>query len=101
MFERIKEMVIKEFSQVFRDRRMKAIIFVTPLMQLLVFGYAVTTDVKSISTAYYDLDRSFESRELARPVGLDLAHRPIGQLYSRDCPWPSRAPPRDPAPISA
>lgn len=66
MFERIKEMVIKEFSQVFRDRRMKAIIFVTPIMQLLVFGYAVTTDVKSIATAYYDLDRSYESRELAR-----------------------------------
>ncbi|MBT1074021.1 ABC transporter permease [Geobacter grbiciae] len=66
MFERIREMVIKEFSQVFRDRRMKAIIFVTPILQLLMFGYAVTTDVKNITTAVYDLDRSYESRELAR-----------------------------------
>ena len=66
MFERIKEMVIKEFSQVFRDRRMKAIIFVTPILQLLIFGYAVTTDVKSINTAFYDLDQSYESRELGR-----------------------------------
>jgi ABC-2 type transport system permease protein len=65
MFERIKEMVRKEFSQVFRDRRMKAIIFVTPVVQLLVFGYAVTTDVKNIPTAVYDLDRSSASRELA------------------------------------
>lgn len=66
MFERIRHMVIKEFIQVFRDRRMIAIVFVVPIMQLLVFGYAVTTDVNNISTAVYDLDRSSESRELVR-----------------------------------
>jgi len=66
MFERIKRMVIKEFIQIFRDRRMKAVIFVTPIMQLIVFGYAVTTDVNSIRTAVYDLDKSYESRELVR-----------------------------------
>lgn len=59
-------MIIKEFIQVFRDKRMKAIVFVTPILQLMVFGYAVTTDVNSISTAFYDLDKSYESRELAR-----------------------------------
>lgn len=66
MLERIKQMVIKEFIQVFRDKRMKAIVFFTPIMQLLVFGYAVTTDINNITTAYYDLDKSYESRELAR-----------------------------------
>lgn len=59
-------MIIKEFIQIFRDRRMKAIIFGIPIMQLIVFGYAVTTDVNNISTVFYDLDRSNESRELAR-----------------------------------
>ncbi|MBI5632948.1 MAG: ABC transporter permease [Nitrospirae bacterium] len=66
MIKRIRHVVIKEFIQLFRDRRMKAIIFVIPVMQLIVFGYAVTTDVKDISTAVYDLDRSSESRELFR-----------------------------------
>ena len=66
MFERIKQMVIKEFIQVFRDKRMKAIVFVTPVMQLMLFGYAVTTDINNITTAFYDLDKSYESRELAR-----------------------------------
>lgn len=66
MFERIRQMVIKEFIQVLRDRRMKAIVFLTPILQLLAFGYAVTTDVSDISTALYDLDKSYESRELAR-----------------------------------
>lgn len=66
MWERIRQMIVKEFIQVFRDKRMAAIVFVTPVMQLLAFGYAVTTDVTSISTAVYDLDRSHESRELVR-----------------------------------
>jgi ABC-2 type transport system permease protein len=62
--ERIKQMVIKEFIQVLRDKRMKAIIFVVPVLQTLVFGFAVTTDVNNIPTAVMDLDNSSESREL-------------------------------------
>jgi ABC-2 type transport system permease protein len=64
MFERIKEMLIKEFIQIFRDPKMKGVIFMMPIIQVLVFGYAVTTDVKHIATAVYDLDNSRASREL-------------------------------------
>lgn len=64
MFERIKHMLVKEFIQIFRDPKMRGIIFVMPIVQLLVFGYAVTTDVKHIATAIYDLDNSVASREL-------------------------------------
>jgi ABC-2 type transport system permease protein len=64
--ERIRQMVIKEFIQIFRDKRMKAIVFVIPLLQTMVFGYAVTMDVNNIPTAVYDLDHSYESRELVR-----------------------------------
>jgi ABC-2 type transport system permease protein len=64
MLIRIKHMLIKEFIQVFRDPKMKAVIFVLPMMQTLVFGYAVTTDVQHVATAVYDLDRSVESRDL-------------------------------------
>ncbi len=66
MFERIKHILIKEFIQIFRDPRMKAVIFVMPIIQVMVFGYAVTTDVKNISTAVYDLDKSPQSRSLIR-----------------------------------
>lgn len=64
MMERIKHMLIKEFIQIFRDPRMKGIIFLMPIVQLLVFGYAVTTDVRDVTTAVYDLDNSSASREL-------------------------------------
>jgi ABC-2 type transport system permease protein len=47
MWERIKHMLIKEFIEVFRDPRMKAMIFVVPIMQLLIFSYAASTDYEA------------------------------------------------------
>ncbi|MDY0376606.1 MAG: ABC transporter permease [Desulfobacterium sp.] len=64
MWERVKHMLIKEFIQIFRDTKMKGIIFMMPIIQVLVFGYAVTTDVEHVATAVYDLDNSVASREL-------------------------------------
>jgi len=65
MFQRLKSMLIKEFIQVFRDPRMRIILFLPPLMQLIVFGYAANTDIRNIALAVYDLDRTPDSRELA------------------------------------
>ncbi len=64
MWERIYRMLVKEFIQVLRDPRMKALIFVMPVIQLIMFGYAVTTDVDHIKTAVSDLDKSPQSRAL-------------------------------------
>jgi len=64
MWERIYRMLVKEFIQVLRDPRMKALIFVMPVIQLIMFGYAVTTDVDHIKTAVCDLDKSPQSRAL-------------------------------------
>ena len=64
MFERVKHMLIKEFIQVFRDPRMRIVIFVIPCVQVMVIGYAVSTDVKHVRTAVYDLDNSQASRDV-------------------------------------
>jgi ABC-2 type transport system permease protein len=64
MLERIWRMLIKEFIQVLRDPKMKGVLFVMPVAQLIVFGYAVTTDVRNVRTAVYDLDNSVASRAL-------------------------------------
>ncbi|MEJ2677638.1 MAG: ABC transporter permease, partial [Gemmatimonadota bacterium] len=63
-FGRIRQMVRKEFRQMFRDPRLKRIIFVAPIIQLVVFGYAVNTDVRNASTFVVDLDHTMESRSL-------------------------------------
>ncbi len=65
MLERLKTMLVKEFTQVLRDPKMRFVIFVIPMVQILIFGYAVNTDVKHIATAIHDLDNSVSSRELA------------------------------------
>jgi len=66
MFERIKNLVIKEFIYYFREKRTVFFLFATPLIQIIIFGYVATMDVNNVSTAFYDLDRSSESRELLR-----------------------------------
>jgi ABC-2 type transport system permease protein len=65
MLQRMKHMLIKEFIQVFRDPKMLRVIFLMPVVQLIVVGYAVTTDVRNVTVGLYDLDHSVESRELA------------------------------------
>lgn len=64
MFERLRQMLIKEFIQVFRDPRMRGVVLILPCVQMLVIGYAVNTDVRDIRTVVHDLDQSVESREL-------------------------------------
>ncbi|MDD4182623.1 MAG: ABC transporter permease [Candidatus Omnitrophica bacterium] len=66
MFERIKSILIKEFKQIFRDPRMKTVIFVSPLIQIIIFGYAANKDINYVPTAIYDKDNTVESRELLR-----------------------------------
>ena len=44
----------KELLQIRRDRRMLPMIFIAPLLQVVLFGYVATTDVKEISLGVYD-----------------------------------------------
>ncbi len=64
MWERIKEIVRKEFFQTLRDPRARGLLFGPPLIQLVIFGYAVNMDVELTKLAWMDMDRTAESREL-------------------------------------
>lgn len=64
MWSRLKVMLIKELIQAFRNPRMRLILFLPPVIQLLIFGYAANTDIRHIPLAVYDLDNSPESREM-------------------------------------
>ncbi len=48
----------------FRDPRMKPLVFVSPVIQLLLFGYAVNTDIRNTATFVVDHDRTETSRRL-------------------------------------
>ena len=62
----ILSMLKKEFKQIFRTREMIAIIFGVPLVQMVVLGYVITTEVKNISLLIADRDFSTTSREIVR-----------------------------------
>ena len=66
MFERAKAILIKEFKQIFRDPRMKTVIFITPLIQIILFGYSANKDITYVPTAIYDKDNTTQSRALLR-----------------------------------
>jgi ABC-2 type transport system permease protein len=64
MWERIGVILRKEFIQALRDPRMRVLLFLPPVIQLLVFGFAVNMDVDHARIAWMDMDRSPMSREL-------------------------------------
>jgi len=62
--QRILAVVKKEFLQMRRDRMTLGLIFMIPLIQLLLFGYAIQTEVKHIPTVVFDQSLSASSRDL-------------------------------------
>ncbi len=62
--KRILRVVKKEFLQLRRDKRMFGMLFIAPVLQLILLGYAATVDVKNIPIVICDLDNTKESREL-------------------------------------
>ena len=66
MWERILQIVRKEFRQTLREPRMRGILIGPPIIQMLIFGYAVNMDVELVKIGWMDLDQSTVSRELER-----------------------------------
>lgn len=61
---RLKALIMKEFIQMRRDRITLALMMMLPVVQLIIFGFAINTDVKHLSTAVFDQSRTRESRDL-------------------------------------
>ena len=62
--KRILFVMWKELLELRQDPRIFGIIFVAPVVQLAVLGYAATTDVRNVPIVVLDMDRSSGSREL-------------------------------------
>ncbi len=64
MKTRLISIIRKEFIQLFRDKRMLALILVIPLVQLFLLGYATVNEIRDIPLAVFDQSRSPQSRQL-------------------------------------
>ena len=64
MWRRTREIILKEFRQALREPRMRVVLIVPPLVQLIIFGFAVNLDVDNVRIAWLDRDQTVESRDL-------------------------------------
>jgi ABC-2 type transport system permease protein len=64
MFRGFRSIFYKEVIQISRDPLTLALMMLVPMIQLMVFGYAINTDVRNIKTAVYNLDPGPQSRDL-------------------------------------
>jgi len=79
---RIREFVRKEFIQLFRDKKNRPLLIIAPLVQLIVFGYVVTTDVRDIRVGFLDQSKTRESRMLIDALNANTTFRIVN--YSQD-----------------
>ena len=63
-WRRFWAVVVKEFIQMRRDRMTFAMMIGVPLLQLMLFGYAINSDPKHLPTAIYSADNSIFSRTI-------------------------------------
>jgi ABC-2 type transport system permease protein len=66
MIERVRRMLVKEFLQMLRDPRMRMVVLVMPVVQMVVIAFALTTDVHDIGLGVLDGDGTPSSRALIR-----------------------------------
>jgi len=65
---RIRAIIWKEFIQLFRDPKTLGLIIFMPVMQLMIYGYGINTDVKHMSTIVFNEDQSPLSRRLIQAL---------------------------------
>ena len=61
---RLRALILKEFNQISRDRRLQLSLILPPVLQLTLFGFALSANVSNVRLAVVDDSRSPESREL-------------------------------------
>jgi ABC-2 type transport system permease protein len=79
---RLWSIALKELLQLRRDRLTLAMMVALPVFQLMLFGYAIDTDVRHIPTVVYDQDKSAQSRDFAQGLQATGFYDLLGEVRS-------------------
>jgi len=91
--QRLLYIIQKEFRQIARERVFLLVIFIMPFIQIVVLGFAITTDIRNVSMAIIDYDRSSMSRRITdafrvtgsfRYRGVLSTEREVARRMNRD-----------------
>ena len=66
--KKFKGFVIKEFYHIFRDKRSLFILFGMPIVQILLFGYAITNEINNVNIAIFDKAKDEKSQEFIQNI---------------------------------
>jgi len=80
----IPRIMQKEFTQAVRDKRMLGVMLVAPVLQVVLFGYAVNLDLTAQPTVVADLDHSEASRDAVRVLARAESFRLVGVVETDD-----------------
>lgn len=81
---RLMAQIVKELLSLLRDPRARAILIAPPLLQLLIFSFAATLEVRNASVAMFNEDRGVAARELAAAVGQAGFVSSLVEVHDRD-----------------
>lgn len=79
---RITAITLKEFRQLSRDRLTFGMVVMIPLIQLLLFGYAINTNIRNIEVGIFDDAQSALSRQIVAAVHATQVVAPVETYYS-------------------
>ena len=82
MPQRILALLIKELAGLWKDRRTRFVILIPPLLQVIIFAYAATYDVKDVELGIWNEDAGAQGAEMVRRFAGSPAFRPTAMLES-------------------
>ncbi len=85
----LMNMLVKELLQLRRDPKILSVLFIAPIVQLTILGYAATTDVRRVELAVCDLDRTAASRGLVQDFTASTYFRLVAAVDTQNAldPW--------------
>ncbi|HET8941102.1 MAG TPA: ABC transporter permease, partial [Rudaea sp.] len=81
---RLRAQIVKELLSILRDPRSRLIVFLPPLMQLLIFTFAATLEVRNANIAVYNQDAGRWSHEMQARIGVADFVDKVYAVHSRD-----------------
>ena len=76
--------VRKEFYHIFRDRRTMLILLGMPVVQIILFGFAITTEVKNVKVAVLDFSKDVSTRQIIDKLDASDYFNVNKMLYDND-----------------
>lgn len=76
--------VKKEFLHIFRDSRTMLILLGMPIVMMIIFGFAITTEVKNVKVAVWDLSKDVTTRQIIERFGANKYFVLVDELHSSE-----------------